>query len=39
MKLGITSGAYIGKYGFESGLERMKKHGYESVDYGAFIRT
>ena len=39
MKLGIISGAYPGKYSFEAGLERMKRHGYESVDYQAFVRT
>lgn len=32
MKVGIESGAYLGRYGFEDGLARMKRHGYECVD-------
>lgn len=39
MKLGIIYAAYIGKYGYAAGLERMKRHGYNSVDYQLFIRT
>ena len=33
MKTGIESGAYIARYGWEAGLERMKRHGYDTIDF------
>ena len=39
MKIGIESSAYVGRYGFEEGLRRMKAHGYECVDAQNFINT
>ena len=39
MKVGIESGAYLGRYGFEDGLARMKRHGYECVDFQDFLDT
>ena len=33
MKTGISSGAYIGRYGWEAGLERMKRHGFDTNDF------
>lgn len=32
IKIGITSGAYVGRYGWDRGLEKMREHGYEAVD-------
>ena len=39
MKLGIIHKAYPLKYGYEAGLERLLRHGYDSLDYSAFGRT
>ena len=39
MKIGIESSAYVGRYGFEKGLKRMKAHGYECADYQNFVNT
>ena len=39
MKLGIESAAYLNRYGLEKGAERMKKHGYDCVDYQDFCHT
>lgn len=39
MKIGIMSGAYIGRYGFDQGLEKMRKHGYETIDDQSFCHT
>lgn len=39
MKIGIESGAYIDRYGFSEGIRRMKKHGYECLDYQSFCDT
>lgn len=39
MKIGIEQGAYLNRYGFVQGLARMKKHGYECLDYQDFIDT
>ena len=33
MRIGIESGAYLKKYGLKEGLERMKRHGYDCLDY------
>lgn len=38
-KIGIGSDAYLDRYGFSEGLERMKKHGYDCLDYQNFIHT
>jgi len=39
MKIGIESAAYIDRYGLEEGLEKMKDHGYETVDLQDFVDT
>ena len=39
MKIGIASGAYVNRYGFSKGIRRMKKHGYECLDYQNFCPT
>ena len=39
MKIGITSGAYLGRYGIEAGAEKMAAHGFECIDYGGFTNT
>ena len=39
MKIGIESGAYLSRYGLEEGLKRMRKHGYECVDFPDFANT
>ena len=39
MKIGIESGAYLSRYGLEEGLKRMRKHGYECVDFQDFANT
>lgn len=39
MKIGITSGAYFGSDENIDGLERMKKHGFDCMDYNYFINT
>ena len=33
MKIGIASHAYIDPYGYEKGLEKLKGHGYDCIDY------
>ena len=33
MKIGIASYAYIDPYGYEKGLEKLKRHGYDCIDY------
>ena len=33
MKIGIASYAYIDPYGYEKGLEKLKNHGYDCIDY------
>lgn len=39
MKIGIMSGAYVGRYGLEKGLKKMREHGYEAVDEQIFCNT
>lgn len=39
MKLGIMDTAYPGRYGMESGFERMKAHGYDGLDYQGFLSS
>ena len=39
MKIGIESGAYLSRYGLAEGLKRMRKHGYECVDFQDFANT
>ena len=39
LKIGITEKVYCYKYGFKKGLERMKKHGYDALDYWGFLDT
>ena len=39
MKIGIGMGSYTRQYGLEDGLRRIKAHGYDALDYGAFIHT
>lgn len=39
MKIGIASGAYVSRYGWSEGLRRMKRHGYECLDYQVFSNT
>ncbi len=39
MKIGITSGAYLGRYGLERGAERMASHGFECLDFSSFTNT
>ena len=39
LKIGIDENAYCKKYGFENGLDRMRKHGYEGLDYQEFVNT
>lgn len=39
MKIGTMSSSYIGRYGLEAGLEKMRNHGYETMDYQAFCNT
>ena len=38
MKIGIVSGAYL-RYGLDKGLEKMREHGYEAMDYSSFCNT
>ena len=33
MKIGIVSYAYIDTYGYEKGIEKLKRHGYSCIDY------
>ena len=37
MKIGIASYAYIDPYGYEKGIEKLKRHGYDCVDYNCNI--
>lgn len=39
MKIGITDGPYIGRYGVEKGFEKMAEHGYGTIDWNCFIDT
>lgn len=39
MKIGIESSAYEGLYGLHEGVARMKRHGYECVDFQDFVHT
>ena len=39
MKIGIMSGAYIGRYGWDEGLSKMRSHGYEAIDDQSFCNT
>lgn len=39
MKIGIGMGSYTRPYGMEEGLRRLKAHGYDALDYGAFINS
>lgn len=39
MRIGISSGGYIERYGLEKGAERMAAHGYECLDYSGFVNT
>lgn len=39
IKVGIESGAYLGRYGFAEGLKKMVAHGYEALDYQDFCNT
>lgn len=39
MRIGITSGAYLGKEESVDGLLRMKKHGYDCMDYNFLSET
>lgn len=38
MKLGILNYAYT-RYGFEEGMKKHKEHGYDTVDFQAFVST
>ena len=39
MRIGIGMGCYTRPYGLEAGLARMKSHGYDALDYSAFIHS
>ncbi len=39
MKIGIGMNSYTRPYGMEEGLRRLKAHGYDALDYGAFINS
>jgi hypothetical protein len=39
MKLGIVAGAYFGRQEDAQGLKRMKKHGFECMDYNYLADT
>lgn len=39
MKIGIMSGAYINRYGYDEGLKKMREHGYEAIDDQSFANT
>ena len=39
IKVGIESGAYLGRYGFAEGLKKKAAHGYEALDYQDFCNT
>ena len=35
MKIGIVTYAYVDPYGYEKGIEKLKNHGYECIDYSS----
>ena len=37
MKIGIATYAYIDPYGYEKGIEKLKRHGYDCVDYSSNV--
>ena len=39
MKIGIDQGNYVNRYGWEKGLELMRRHGYETLDFQEFVDT
>lgn len=39
IKLGIVNSAYLGHYGLEEGLRRMKEQGYERIDFQDLCNT
>lgn len=39
LKVGTTETMYTEKYGYKNGLERMRTHGFESMDYQEFVNT
>ncbi len=39
MKVGIRSSSYISRYGFSDGLKRLRRQGYETIDYQDFVDT
>ena len=39
MKIGITADAYVGRYGWDKGPEKMRAHGFEAVDDQSFCTT
>lgn len=39
LKIGITEDVYTNVYGYKNGLERMRAHGFESMDYQGFLHT
>ena len=39
MKYGIESGAYLVRYPFLEGMEKLVRHGYHAVDYNYLINT
>lgn len=39
MKIGIQSTAYLDRYGLKEGIQKLKEHGYEAIDYQNFMNT
>ena len=39
MKIGIKDSSYTGRYGYKDGILRLKRHGYNTVDFQGFINT
>ena len=39
MKIGIESARYLRRYGVERGLEKMRLHGFEAMDYSELCNT
>lgn len=39
MRIGISAGAYLDRYGLEAGAEKLREHGYDCVDFGGFTNT
>ena len=37
LKIGTMESTYCFKYGFENGIDRMRRHGYEAMDYQEFV--